>query len=107
VLAEGILNVLRTYKVIAGESTVAPKHLTGVQHALLAPVSGMFLAEESAECQKPMKKGDPIATIMDVYGDLLATLVAPTDGMIFGLRALPNVQTGDWCCFYAEIQGEV
>ena len=52
-----------------------------------------------------MKKGEVIARIYDVYGDLLETLVAPADGRIFGLRALPNVTVGDWCCFYAEIQG--
>jgi len=27
--------------------------------------------------------------------------------MIFGLRALPTVQTGDWCCFYAQLEGEL
>jgi predicted deacylase len=107
VLAEGVLNVLRYYGVIEGQATRADKWLTGVQHALLAPTSGLFLAEPSLEFQKPMKKGDRIARIMDVYGDLLAEVLAPVDGMIFGLRALPNVQTGDWCCFYAEIQGEL
>ena len=56
---------------------------------------------------KPMTKGDLIARIVDVYGDELAEIRAPVDGMFFGLRALPNVQTGDWCCFYAEIQGEL
>jgi len=107
VLADGILNVMRHYGVIDGQPTYADRWLTGVQHALLAPVSGLFLAETSLEFQKPMQKGDLIARIVDVYGDLLAELHAPTDGMIFGLRALPNVQTGDWCCFYAEIQGEL
>jgi predicted deacylase len=107
ILAEGILNVLRHYGVIDGTSTYAHKWLTGVQHALLAPVSGLFLAEESLGFQKPMHKADLIARIVDVYGDQLAELRAPTDGMIFGLRALPNVTTGDWCCFYAEIQGEL
>lgn len=106
-LADGVLNVLRYYKVIDGEPTVAPRHLTGIQHAILAPTSGLFLAEESLEFQKPMMKGDLIARIVDVYGDLKAELRAPVDGMIFGLRALPNVTTGDWCCFYAEIQGEL
>ena len=38
-------------------------------------------------------------------GEVQETLHAPTDGMIFGLRALPNVTVGDWCCFFAEIQG--
>jgi predicted deacylase len=107
VLAEGIMNVFRHYNMIDGTPTYAEKWLTGVQHALLAPTSGMFLAEETTECQKPMQKGDLIAKIVDVYGDVLAELRAPTDGMIFGLRALPNVQTGEWCCFYAEIQGEL
>jgi hypothetical protein len=32
-------------------------------------------------------------------------LVAPADGMFFGLRALPNVQTGDWCCFFCKVSG--
>jgi predicted deacylase len=52
-----------------------------------------------------MKKGDPIASIVDVWGDIQAELFAPADGMIFGLRALPNVTTGEWCCFYAKLNG--
>lgn len=107
VLADGVLNVLKHYQVIDGAPTYSDKWLTGVQHALLAPASGLFLAEPSLEFQKPMRRSDLIARIVDVYGDLLAELRAPVDGMIFGLRALPNVQTGDWCCFYAEIQGEL
>lgn len=107
VLADGVLNVLRYYKVIDGDVTRASKWQTGVQHALLAPASGMFVAEPTLKFQQPMKKGDLLARIVDVYGDLLAEVRTPVDGMIFGLRALPNVQTGDWCCFYAEIQGEL
>lgn len=107
VLADGVLNVLRHYGVIDGEPAYAARWLTGVQHALLAPVSGLFLAEPSLKFQQPIRQGDRIARIVDVYGDLLAEVCAPVDGMIFGLRALPNVQTGDWCCFYAEIQGEL
>ena len=105
VLADAALNVMRHYKMLSGEAKYAEPRYTGVQHALLAPVSGLFLADETAEFKRPMKKGDVIARIYDVYGDLLETLVAPADGRIFGLRALPNVTVGDWCCFYAEIQG--
>lgn len=106
-LADGILNVLRNYRMIDGAPTYAARWLTGFQHALLAPVSGLFLAEPSLEFQRPMRQGDLLARIVDVYGDYLAELRTPADGMIFGLRALPNVQTGDWCCFYAEIEGEL
>jgi len=105
VLADAALNVMRHYKMIAGKPKYAKPRYTGVQHALLAPSTGLFVAEPHIEFQKPMKKGDKIATIYNLYGDVLDTLHAPTDGRIFGLRALPNVMMGDWCCFFAEIQG--
>jgi predicted deacylase len=105
VLADAILNVMRHYGMIPGEARYASPRYRGVQHALLAPVSGMFVAEPSIEFQKPMKQGDKIATIFNLYGDIEVELTAPVDGMIFGLRALPNVTTGDWCCFFAEVQG--
>jgi len=105
VLADAALNVMRHYRMISGKPKYAKPRYTGVQHALLAPSSGLFVAEPHMEFQKPMKKGDKIATIYDLYGEALDTLEAPTDGMIFGLRALPNVTVGDWCCFYAEVQG--
>lgn len=106
-LADAALNVMRHYKMIAGKAKYAKPRYTGIQHALLAPSSGMFVAEPHMEFQKPMKKGDKIATIYNLYGDVLDTLHAPTDGRIFGLRALPNVMMGDWCCFFAEVQGNL
>lgn len=105
VLADAALNVMRHYKMIAGKPKYAKPRYTGVQHALLAPSTGLFVAEPHIEFQKSMKKGDKIATIYNLYGDVLDTLHTPTDGRIFGLRALPNVMMGDWCCFYAEVQG--
>ncbi|MCS7068633.1 MAG: M14 family metallopeptidase [Meiothermus sp.] len=107
VLADAALNVMRHYKMIAGKPRYARPRYTGVQHALLAPSSGLFVAEPEIEFKKPMRKGDRIATIYNLYGDVLDTLHAPTDGRIFGLRALPNVLMGDWCCFYAEVQGSL
>jgi uncharacterized protein len=106
-LADAVLNVLRHYEMLPGEARYESPRYTGVQHALLAPASGTFVAEPGLEFQQPLKKGDKLATIYGIYGDVLAELHAPVDGMIFGLRALPNVTTGDWCCFYAEIQGEL
>ncbi len=107
VLADAALNVMKHYKMLSGTPSYAEPRFTGVQHALLAPCSGLFLADENAEFKKMIKKGDLIARIYDVYGDLLETLTAPADGRIFGLRALPNVTVGDWCCFFAEIQGQL
>ncbi|MFC6646482.1 succinylglutamate desuccinylase/aspartoacylase family protein [Granulicella cerasi] len=105
ILSEAMRNVMRHYGMIAGVAHYPEKRWKGVQEALLAPASGVFVPAEGVACQKPMKKGDAVATIVDVWGDVVGTLVAPADGMIFGLRALPNVMTGEWCCFYGKTDG--
>ena len=105
VLADGALNVMRHYGMISGQARYAATRHKGVQQALLAPVSGLFLPELGVGFQQPMEKDATIARIYDVYGDELASIAAPVDGMIFGLRALPSAMTGDWCCFYAKLDG--
>jgi predicted deacylase len=105
VLADAILNVLRHYKMLPGEAEYAHDRTKGSQEALLAPASGLFLAEPTIAFLSPMQKGDLIARIVNLFGDELARLTAPADGMIFGLRALPNVTTGDWCCFFNKVEG--
>lgn len=104
-LADAVINVLRHYKMLPGEARYDPNRTKGSQEALLAPASGLFLPEPDIEFLKPMKAGQRIARIANLFGDELATLSAPADGMIFGLRALPNVTTGDWCCFFNKVQG--
>jgi predicted deacylase len=104
-LANSILNILRHYKMYPGAAAYPNPRYIGVQEALLAPASGIFLPAPGVEFLTMMKKGDPLATIVSIFGDKLAELVAPADGMFFGLRALPNVQTGDWCCFFCKVSG--
>ena len=104
-LADAALNVMRHYRMIPGEARYAPVRRRGVQEALLAPASGLFLPEPGVRFQEPMSEGAVIARIFDVYGEEAGVITAPADGMIFGLRCLPNVATGDWCCFYAKLDG--
>jgi predicted deacylase len=105
-LADSIINILRHYRMYPGAAAYPKNATRGQQEALLAPASGIFLAAPGVDFLEPMKKGDPIATIVSIFGDTLAELKAPADGMIFGLRALPNVMTGDWCCFFNKVEGE-
>jgi predicted deacylase len=53
-----------------------------------------------------MKAGTRIARIVDIFGNDLAEIKAPADGMLFGLRALTSITTGDWCCFFNKVQGK-
>ena len=104
-LAEAICNVMRHYSMIAGEPHYPAVRWKGVQEALLAPASGLFLPAPGVGCKQPMHEGDVIARIVNIWGDSVAELHAPAEGQIFGLRALANVTTGDWCCFYAKLSG--
>ena len=104
-LTEAARNIMRHYGMIEGTPHYAEQRWKGVQEALLAPTAGLFVPAEGVGFAKPMKKGDPIASIVDIWGDTRAELVAPADGRIFGLRALPNVMTGEWCCFYGKTNG--
>lgn len=104
-LADAILNVLKHYKMIPGQAAYDPAPTKGSQEALLAPASGIYLPEPGIEFLTMMKKGARIARIVDYFGETLGEITAPADGMIFGLRALPNVTTGDWCCFFDKVTG--
>ncbi|MGX9857148.1 succinylglutamate desuccinylase/aspartoacylase family protein (plasmid) [Limimaricola variabilis] len=104
-LAKAIVNICRHYGMLPGEARYPDPCTKGAQQALLAPASGIFLPVEGVEFLTMMRKGDPIARIVDVWGDEVGTIEAPADGMFFGLRALPNVQTGDWCCFFNIVEG--
>ena len=104
-LAASILNICRHYGMLDGPASYPDDATKGVQEALLAPASGIFLPEEGVKFLTMMPKGTRIATIIDVFGDEVGAIHAPADGMFFGLRALPNVTAGDWCCFFNKVEG--
>lgn len=104
-LAKSILNICYHYDMLDGQATYPNDATKGQQEALLAPASGIFLPEPGVDFLTMMKKGDKIASIINIFGDQVGELHAPADGMFFGLRALPNVNQGDWCCFFNKVEG--
>lgn len=104
-LAKSILNICYHYDMLDGNATYPTDATKGQQEALLAPASGIFLPEPGVDFLTMMGKGDKIASIINIFGDQVGELHAPADGMFFGLRALPNVNQGDWCCFFNKVEG--
>ncbi|MEM8729070.1 MAG: M14 family metallopeptidase [Pseudomonadota bacterium] len=104
-LAKSILNICYHYDMLDGTPTYPSDPTIGQQEALLAPESGIFLPDERVDFLTMMKKGDRIARIINIFGDTVGEIRAPEDGMFFGLRALPNVNQGDWCCFFNKVEG--
>lgn len=106
-IADAILNVLYHYKMLPGTPQYEGKWYTGGQETVLANVSGLFVAEPDFEFKKPYKKGDKLAKIYNLRGEVLETIVAPCDGAAFGMRTTPATHTGDWAVFYAKFDGEI
>lgn len=103
-LSDAYLNVMRHYGMIDGDAQYADEWLRGHQIAVLAGAPGIWVGED-VELRQPMKKGTVLGRIYSLYGDEIEVAEAPEDGQIFGLRSNPMVKTGDWCCFYAVIDG--
>ncbi len=102
-LCDGYLNVMRHYGMIDGHAAYAPEWRMGHQQALLSPASGMWVGSPSLVFEEPMPAGTVLGRVYDLYGDVQAEVVAPEDGVVFGLRSRPAVLEGEWCCFYGII----
>ena len=106
-LAGSYLNVMRHYKMIEGEATYAPAWHQGYQIAVLAPTTGIFVGNPDLPFETSIAQGTPLGSIYNLYGDIVAELKAPKDGVVFGLRSRPSVLEGQWCCFFGVVEKTV
>ncbi len=105
-LAGSYGNVMRHYGMLEGEAEYVTRWRMGHQQALLAPASGMWVGSGDLEFEVPVPAGTPLGHVYDLYGDVRAEVVAPEDGVVFGLRSRPAVLEGEWCCFFGIIDEE-
>jgi predicted deacylase len=106
-LAASYLNVLRHYGMLAGEAAYAAEWHQGYQIALLAPTTGIFVGNPDLPFETPIAQGTLLGSIYNLYGDVVAELRAPQDGVVFGLRSRPSVLEGQWCCFFGVVEQTV
>jgi predicted deacylase len=106
-LAQSYLNVLRHYKMIDGQAAYAPAWHQGYQIAVLAPTTGIFVGNPDLPFETPIAQGTLLGSIYNLYGDVVAELTAPKDGVVFGLRSRPSVLAGQWCCFFGVVEKTV
>ncbi len=103
-LADSYRNVLRHYGMIGDRpASYAPEWRMGHQQALLAPASGMWVGERDVSFETRVPAGTRLGRIFDLYGDVRGEVVAPREGVVFGLRSRPAVIEGEWCCFYGIV----
>lgn len=106
-LTDAFWNILYHFKMVEGKPQYEEKWLTGSQIAVLANTSGLWVAEEGFEFQKPVKGGDVLARIYDLQGNEIEQIKAPCDGRPFGLRTTPATHAGDWAIFFAKLDGQI
>ncbi len=106
-LVRSFLNVMKHYKMIDGTPEYATRWFVGHEGAtILAPASGLWIAEPQAVPQH-VRKGDRMARILSLHGDVIADIRCPFDGILFGLRTNPSVQLGDRCLYIAVVEDEL
>ena len=102
-LADSYLNVLRHYGMLDGDARYALRWRMGHQKVLLAPASGMWVGNPDLPFETEMPAGTLLGRVYDLYGEVRTEVVAPEDGVVFGLRSRPAILEGEWCCFFGII----
>ena len=80
----------------APEIPAPPRRLQGIgntDEGVYAAAGGFFMP--SVGLLDSVRAGEPIGRIVDQLGEVLATPVAPADGVVGLLRELPPVDEGD------------
>lgn len=94
-LADGILNLMHTQGMWAGETQTPRKPIVSKDEVAFinADKAGIFIP--SVEHNGVVKKGQELAVIADpLTGEVRQTLMAPADGLLFTLREYPVVYPG-------------
>ncbi|MGH2461678.1 MAG: succinylglutamate desuccinylase/aspartoacylase family protein [Chloroflexota bacterium] len=96
--ARGVLNVMASLHAVDGEAPVAPitDDLIGdgdVDRSLAAPASG-FLSSRVSLLER-VRAGDVLGQVEDPWGDVVARIVAPADGVVVLRRNTARVMAGD------------
>lgn len=106
-LKRALTNVCRHYGLLEGEPAYAPRLWRGRQSVVMAGRSGILspgggLAGE--RLTKPIRAGETLLQIHDLFGQAIEDLDAPCDGVLFGFRTHPSTTAGDWALFCGDAE---
>jgi len=90
----GLRNMLRLYGLLS--DAAPPARIDSRFRStfdLKSPSSGIM--QDAAELYRPVTTGDRLCTIVDVFGQVVADIAAPCDGVIWAARATPAVHVGE------------
>lgn len=102
ILKRALRNVLYHYDMIEGKARYAGRLWRGKQMVVQASQSGLLEPNPDIPLKKPIKKGELLLRILDLFGETVEELHSPCKGTLFGVRTYPAVTAGDWALFCAD-----
>jgi len=105
-IENAIANVCRHYGMLEGQAEYADGFWRGRQKVVQAGRSGLIKPSPDIRLKRPIRCGEVLLQITDLFGTPIEDLQAPCDGTLFGMRTYPSVTAGDWALFCADAQFE-
>jgi hypothetical protein len=93
---EGVFNVLSYYGFTDENVTPEPQTRANGFEQYGSPVGGVVSME--VDLGTRVRAGDTLFTVTDVFGDEKTTVTADRDGILWRMRRLPQVATGEYVC---------
>ncbi|MBC8246255.1 MAG: succinylglutamate desuccinylase/aspartoacylase family protein [Deltaproteobacteria bacterium] len=94
-------NVLKTFGMIDGDPEQASQFVMFKGTFMQCTVGGLFTP--MAEPHEHVREGQVLGTVADLYGEVVETIKAPSDGIVSSKRTFPVVQPGDWVVQFGQI----
>jgi len=88
---DGIMNLMRCYDMLPGEPSHPKEWLVGEYEPLRAEDAGLFEWEPAMELRKTVAKNELLARLVDVFGDTIAEVRAPFEGMLVAIPANASI----------------
>ena len=107
-LKRAMRNVCFHYGILRGRPEYAPELWRGRQQVVMASRSGILSPAAGggaeAHLRRPIRKGQALLEIRDLFGETVEDLTAPCDGVLFGFRTYPSTTAGDWTLFCGDAE---
>jgi len=94
---KAIENVLKYYKMIPGAPDLPKERIIAPGSFEFSSKGGLFRTKK--QLRDLVKKGELIATISDLFGDVVEEIRAPHDGIIVSQRTFATIHAGEWTVF--------
>jgi predicted deacylase len=99
--AQGILNVMSELDMVNKVAASPPAQIDIELQYLHTPHGGIHILEKGI--MEKAKRGEVLATVTDVFGEVVSKIEAPFDGIVLGFWSVPVIRPGDWSYLFGKI----